>query len=499
MSILSVFSLDSATLGLFAALTIILLVYFNTGSKSHGTLNFPLGPAPLPVIGNLHMLDLKKPSESLMKLSEKYGTVFSIKLGFRNVVVLTGYETVNDALVKHAEEFGGRAHIPIFEANTKGHGVVFGHGESWKQMRRFTLTTLRDFGMGKKTIEDKIIEETEFLIKMFDSYKGQPFNPTIKLNAAVANIICSILFGDRFDYEDERFVGIVKRFNENIRLAGSPMVKLYNAFPFLGFLPGSHKKMFSNTEENIAYLKTLFINHHQNLDENDLRSFIDAFMLRQQQESDNPNSYFNENNLTFTASNLFAAGMETTSTTIRWGMLLMMKYPEIQKKFHEEIIKVIGSDRSPRIQDRKRLPYTEAVIHEIQRFGDIVPMNIPHETTVDITFKGFFIPKGTYVIPLLSSVLYDKTQWEKPNEFNPSHFLDAEGKFVKREAFMPFSAGRRACAGETLAKMELFLFFTALVQNFKFQVPPDVIELGLESGVGGTSFPKYPYVCAVRR
>ncbi|XP_078096816.1 cytochrome P450 2K1-like [Mustelus asterias] len=499
MSILSVFSLDSATLVLFAALTIILLVYFNTGSKSHETLNLPPGPTPLPVIGNLHMLDLKKPSESLMKLSEKYGTVFSIKLGFRNVVVLTGYETVNDALVKHAEEFGGRAHIPIFEATIKGHGIVFGHGESWKQMRRFTSTTLRDFGMGKKTIEDKIIEETEFLIKMFDSHKSQPFNPTIKLNAAVGNIICSILFGDRFDYEDERFVGIVKRFNENIQLAGSPMVQLYNAFPFLGFLPGSHKKMFSNTEENIAHLKTLFINHHQNLDENDLRSFIDAFMLRQQQESDNPNSYFNENNLTFTAINLFAAGMETTSTTIRWGMLLMMKYPEIQKKFHEEIIKVIGSDRSPRIQDRKRLPYTEAVIHEIQRFGDIVPMNLPHETTVDITFKGFFIPKGTHVIPLLSSVLYDKTQWEKPNEFNPSHFLDAEGKFVKREAFIPFSAGRRACAGETLAKMELFLFFTALVQKFKFQVPPDVIELGLESGVGGTSFPKYPYVCAVRR
>ncbi|XP_078096813.1 cytochrome P450 2K1-like [Mustelus asterias] len=366
-------------------------------------------------------------------------------------------------------------------------------------MRRFTLTTLREFGMGKKTIEDKIIEETEFLIKMFDSYKGQSFNATIKLNAAVANIICSILFGDRFDYEDERFVGILKRLSENIRLAGSPMVQLYNAFPFLGFLPGSHKTFFSNTEENIAYLKTLFINHHQNLDENDLRSFIDAFMLRQQQESHNPNSYFNENNLMFTASNLFAAGMETTSTTIRWGMLLMMKYPEIQKKVHEEITRVIGSDRSPRTQDRKSLPYTDAVIHEIQRFGDVVPMNLPHETTVDLTFKGFFIPKGTHVIPLLSSVLYDKTQWEKPNEFNPSHFLDAEGKFVRREAFIPFSAGRRACAGEILARMELFLFFTALVQKFKFQVPPNVSELGLESGGGVTSFPKYPYVCAVRR
>ncbi|XP_041062090.1 cytochrome P450 2K1-like [Carcharodon carcharias] len=423
------------------------------------------------------MLDLKKLHKSLMELSEKYGTVFSIKLGPRNVVVLTGYEAVKDALVNHAEEFGERACIPIFETTVKGH----------------------DFGMGKKTIEDKIIEETDFLIKMIDSYKGQPFNPTIKLNSAAANIICSIVFGDRFDYEDEMFVSLVKKVNENIQLAGSTMVQLYNAFPFLGFLPGSHKIFFSNTKQSIAFFKNFFNKNRQKLDVNDLRSFIDAFMLRQQQELDNPNSYFHENNLTYTATNLFAAGMETTSTTIRWGMLLMMKYPEIQRKVHEEIIRVIGSERSPRAEDRKSLPYTDAVIHEIQRFGDIVPLSITHETTVDLNFKGYFIPKGTHVIPLLSSVLYDKTQWEKPNEFNPSHFLDVEGKFVKRDAFMPFSAGRRACVGETLAKMELFLFFTALIQKFKFQVPPNVSELGLESGVGFTSFPKYPYVCAVRR
>ncbi|XP_078415055.1 cytochrome P450 2K1-like isoform X2 [Cetorhinus maximus] len=441
MSIVSVFPLDTVTLVLFGVLTIILLVYFNTGSKSHGIANFPPGPSPLPVIGNLHMLDLKKLHKSLMELSEKYGTVFSIKLGPRNVVVLTGYEAVKDALVNHADEFGERARIPIFEVTMKGYGIIFSHGESWKQMRRFTLTTLRDFGMGKKTIEDKIIEETDFLIRMIDSYKGQPFNPTIKLNSAVANIICSIVLGDRFDYEDETFASLVKRVNENSQLGGSTMV----------------------------------------------------------QELDNPNSYFHENNLTYITINLFAAGMESISTTIRWGMLLMMKYPEIQKKVHKEIISVIGSERSPRVEDRKSLPYTNAVIHEIQRFGDIVPLSVTHETTVDLNFKGYFIPKGTHVIPLLSSVLNDKTQWEKPNEFNPSHFLDAEGKFVKRDAFMPFSAGRRACVGETLAKMELFLFFTTLIQKYKFQVPPNVSELGLESVVGLTSTPKYPYVCAVRR
>ncbi|XP_072416338.1 uncharacterized protein [Chiloscyllium punctatum] len=499
MSIVSVFPVDAVTLVLLGALTIILLLYFNSGLKNPGVINFPPGPPSLPVIGNLHMLDLKKLNKSLMKLSEKYGEVFSIKLGPTTAVVLTGYEAVKDALVNNADEFGERAHIPIFEAVSKGHGIIFGHGESWKQMRRFALSTLRDFGMGKKTIEDKIIEESDFLVKMIDAYQGQPFNPTIQLNSAVANIICSIVFGDRFDYEDEKFVSLIKRVNENIQLVGSPVAHLYNAFPLLRFLPGRHNKVFTNTEQTINFLKGFFKENRHKLDGNDLRSFIDVFMIRQQKESDNPNSYFHEDNLLTSTNNLFAAGMETTSTTLRWGMLLMMKYPEIQKKVHEEIIRVIGSERHPRVEDRKDMPYTDAVIHEIQRFGDIVPLGITHETTVDVNFRGNFIPKGTHVIPLLSSVLYDKTQWEKPNEFNPSHFLNAEGKFVKRDAFMPFSAGRRICAGETLAKMELFLFFTTLIQKFKFHVPPNVSELELESGVGFTSFPKYQTVCAVRR
>ncbi|XP_048407932.2 uncharacterized protein LOC125462219 [Stegostoma tigrinum] len=496
MSVANVFPVDAVTLVLLGVLTIIILLYFNNGLKTPGVSNFPPGPPPLPLIGNLHMLDLKRLNKSLMKLSEKYGKVFSVKLGSTTTVVLTGYEAVKDALVNNADEFAERAHLPIFEENLKGHGLIFGHGESWKQMRRFTLITLRNFGMGKKTIEDKIIEESDFLVKMIDSHKGQPFNPTLQMSCVVANVICSIVFGDRFDYEDEKFVSLIKRVNENIQLIGSPIVHVYNAFPLLRFLPGLHNKVFTNVEQNVELLKGFFKENRQKFDCNDLRSFIDAFMFRQQKESDNPNSYFHEDNLMYTTMHLFAAGMETISATLRWGMLLMMKYPEIQKKVHEEITRVIGSERPPRIEDRKDLPYTDAVIHEIQRFGDIAPLSIPRETTVDVNFRGYFIPKGTQVIPLLSSVLYDKTQWEKPDEFNPSHFLNAEGKFVKRDAFMPFSAGRRTCTGETLAKMELFLFFTILIQKFMFQVPPNVSELKLESGVGGTSFPKYPYVCA---
>lgn len=196
-------------------------------------------------------------------------------------------------------------------------------------------------------------------------------------------------------------------------------------------------------------------------------------------------------------TDLFSAGMETTSTTLRWGLLLMMKYPEIQENVQKEIEKVIGSGE-PRLIHRKQMPYTDAVIHEIQRFANIVPTNVPHATTQDVTFKEFFIPKGTQVIPLLYSVLRDKEYFEKPEEFYPQHFLDSEGNLVNNEAFIPFSAGKRSCAGETLAKMELFLFFTTLLQNFTFQAPPGA-KLDLSGAVGFTTPPLKHEICAIPR
>ncbi|KAI4822717.1 hypothetical protein KUCAC02_008248 [Chaenocephalus aceratus] len=178
----------------------------------------------------------------------------------------------------------------------------------------------------------------------------------------------------------------------------------------------------------------------------------------------------------------------------------MAKYPHVQDQVQEELSRELGS-RQAGVDDRKNLPYTDAVIHEIQRLANIVPMAIPHKTSRDVTFQGYFIKEGTTVLPLLTSVLYDESEWETPHTFNPSHFLDKEGKFFRRDAFMPFSAGRRVCLGESLAKMELFLFFTFLLQRFRYTPPPGVTEdeLDLTPAVGFTLSPSPHELCAVRR
>ncbi|KAL8173120.1 UNVERIFIED_CONTAM: hypothetical protein K2H54_040292 [Gekko kuhli] len=421
-------------------------------------------------------------------------------MGFQKMVVLTGYKTVKEALVNQADAFAGRPKIPVFEDFQHGNGIVISNGENWKVMRRFALTTLRDYGMGKKTIEDRIAEECCFLIQKIESFEGKPFETTTVLNAAVANIIVSVLLGKRYEYEDPTFISLLNLFNENARLFGSPSIVLYNMFPALGFLSGGRRVVLKHKDELYAFIEATFIEHLKELDANDQRSFIDAFLIQQREEKNRnqSNGFFHNENLKAVVADLFGAGTETTSTTLRWGLLLMMKYPEIQKKVQEEIAKVIGSAQ-PRIEHRAKLPYTDAVIHEVQRFANILPTSVPHATTADVTLGGYFIPKGTHILTLLYSVLNDESEWEKPLKFYPEHFLDSEGKFVKRDAFMPFSAGRRVCAGETLAKMELFLFFVSLLQRFTFQPAPGMSkeDLDLTPEVGFTAPPMAYSLCAL--
>ncbi|XP_073399245.1 cytochrome P450 2K1-like [Dendrobates tinctorius] len=476
---------------------IVLFIFWINGIKK-STAKMPPGPMPLPVIGNLHLVDLERPHESLMQLSEKYGEIFTLHFGHKKKVILAGYEIIKEALVTQADDFGERAIAPIFEVFSHGLGITFSNGEAWKSMRRFTVSTLRDFGMGKKSVEGRVQDELMPLIESFKSHNAKPFNTHMLINSAVSNVICSIIFGKRFEYDDPTFQKLINLLDESIKLVGTPKVMLYNYYPFLGSLLGLHKKVKQNIQDLKSFISQCSMKRRLDLDANDITGYIDAYLLKQEQESSKAETYFNENNLLTCVRDIFSAGTETTATTIHWGILLMMKYPEIQKKVQDEIKTHIKPRQLPTFEDRKKMPYTDAVIHEIQRFGNILPLNLSRSTPNDVYFRGYFIPKGTEVMPFLTSILYDKTQWKTPYDFNPNNFLDEDGKFVRNDAFMPFSVGKRACAGQSLAKMELFLFFTGLLQAFTFCLPPGVSrdDLNLKPDVGFLLVPAPYMTCA---
>ncbi|KAM6913383.1 cytochrome P450 2K1-like [Lycodopsis pacificus] len=441
----------------------------------------PPGPRPLPVFGNLLQLNLKSLHSTLFELSKNYGSVFTVYFGPQKVVVLAGYRTVKQALVNYAVEFGERHVTPVGNDLSHSHntGISFANGESWKEMRRFALSNLRDFGMGKKAAEDKIIEEIQYLNEVFERHEGKPFSATQSINYAVSNIICSIVYGSRFDYSDAEFTCMVDRANDNFRLLGSPSIQLYNIYPWIFQWVSNRMRLRKNVAESRKQIKQLIGRLQETLNAQMCRGFVDSFLAHKHKIEDLgiTESFYNMENLVSTVGNMFAAD-----------------------QVQAELSRVVGS-RQVKTEDRMNLPFTDAVIHETQRFTNILPTAVHHITSADVTFQGYFIKKGTPVFPLLTSVLWDESEWESPRTFNPAHFLDKDGKFVKRDAFMPFSAGQRACPGESLARMELFLFITSLLQRFRFTPPPGVPEeeLDLTPVVGFILTPTPHELCAVSR
>ncbi|XP_019491778.1 PREDICTED: cytochrome P450 2C23-like [Hipposideros armiger] len=469
--------LEITTLAL--TICVISLVFLFMWKESHKGRGLPPGPTPLPIIGNLMQLNFKDIPASFSKLAKEYGPVYMLYFGSQPTVVLHGYEVIKEALIDQGDEFLGRGPFPIITDVQKGHGILFSNGETWKQMRRFSLMTLRNFGMGKRSIEERVQEEARCLVEELRKTEAQPVDPTFILNCAPCNIICSILFNERFHYDNEMFLSLMDLLGENFRNVNSPWNQMYNLWPgLIRHLPGEHRT-FSKRLHDVKYFILKKVKEHQeSLDPSNPQDYTDCFLSKMEQEKHNPVSEFNLENLVTCGSNLFAAGTETTGITLKFGLLLLMKHPEVKAKVHEEIDRVIGRNQSPCMKDKTRLPYTEAVVHEIQRYITLLPSDIPHAVIRDTKFRQYVIPKGTAVLPLLSSALLDCKEFPNPEKFDPGHFLDKDGRFKKSEYFMPFSIGKRACLGESLARMELFLFFTTILQNFSLKplVEPEELE-----------------------
>uniref|UniRef100_A0A671QYJ8 Cytochrome P450, family 2, subfamily AE, polypeptide 1 n=1 Tax=Sinocyclocheilus anshuiensis TaxID=1608454 RepID=A0A671QYJ8_9TELE len=388
------------------------------------TNNMPPGPFPLPLVGNVLNIGFTDPLGSFQRIAERYGDVSTLYLGNNLCILLTGYESFKEAFVEQADIFTDRPYFPIIDKLSKGKGT-----DAEKQ-RCFALATLKYFGVGKKTLENSILQECRFLCDSIQTERGLSFNPQHLVTDAVANIICGLVFGHRFEYDDHKFHLMQEYLDDVFQLPISNWGRLYNQFPTLmSMVPGKHQTAFASMSK--------------------LKPFLQEEIIKHKEERD-PEAEFTEENLIYCVVDLFGAGTETTSNTLRWALLFMVKYPEVQEKVQSEIDQVIGQIRQPLMDDRTNLPYTYAVLHEIKRFANIITFTPPRMANKDTTVGGRLISKGVMVLPLLKSILQDKNEYSTPYEFNPAHFLDENGKFLKKDNFIPFSIGKRLYPGEQL-------------------------------------------------
>ncbi|KAM3834568.1 cytochrome P450 2J2-like isoform 2-T5 [Vipera latastei] len=396
------------------------------------------------------------------------------------------------------EEFLDRINDPLMAPLGKEKGIIFSSGHTWKQQRHFGITALRKLGLGKKSIERQIEDAAQTLVEIFRQTKGQPFDPSFPVLNVVSNIICALNFGHPFALEDENFQKLIQALNFVFNFTGNIFHLIYHEFPqLMNYLPGPHKKALASRELILSFAKQEIEKHKEFHALHEPQDFIDYYLLQMEKSRNDPDSTYSEENLLQCIWDFFAAGIDSTLATLLWALLLLTNHPDIQEKVKQEIEDVFGLSGSISYQDRKKLPYTNAVIHEMQRVKYILLIGVPRQSTKDVKMRGYLIPKRTVIIADLRSVLLDPEQWETPEEFNPNHFLDKDGKFIEREAFLPFGIGGRACMGQLLARTEIFIFLTSLLRAFSFRLPEGVKELNEAPVLKATMHP-HPYkFCAI--
>ncbi|NWI76069.1 CP2J6 protein, partial [Dryoscopus gambensis] len=355
---------------------------------------FPPGPTPYPFFGNLLQMNFKIHHEHLKKMAKIHGNIFTLWFSNTPAVVLQGFQAVKEGLTAHAEDVAGRPTSRIFHILTRGNGVMFSNGHLWKQQRRFGLATMRKMRVGKEDQDNRVQEEAAHLVEYLQKSNGKPLDPTMPVVHTVANVICSMIFGHRFSRDDENFHRLIDSFDTTAAFLNSISFFVYELSPWLAghFLP-SVKKLKSCMHFVNGLLAKELESHKgkRKLDEN--RDFIDYYLDEIDKTKGDHEATYDEVNLIQTVYDLFIAGTETTATTLLWALLYMVIYPDIQEKVQKELDAVVGPSHVFCYEDRKKLPYTNAVIHEIQRYSNILLIALPRLSVKDTELLGYHVPK----------------------------------------------------------------------------------------------------------
>ncbi|GFR19898.1 cytochrome P450 18a1 [Trichonephila clavata] len=485
--------MDLNTLILIALFILLVSIWLTSGKSTKKQLPGPIG---LPIVGYIPFMT-RKPYIKLTELSKSYGPIYKVRLGSIDITVLTDYELTKEAFSK--DVFMGRPPDLPFDLSEETLRTEAISGLPWKEQRRFSLHMLRDLGFGKTRMEEHIKEEILELLQRMSEHVGIPTKFNFLLAPSMSNNIASLLFGNRLKYDDPQRQKLDDTFREIGRLAGSSAWLMF--FPWLRkilsyFNTGSKEELARMNNEIKNYCRNEMKKHEETLDPNNIRDFMDGYLLEIQKRSNDPNTAFKKEVLSDVAGAFFGGGSETVRVTIEWMLLVSAEFPEVQKRIQAEIDEVIGPDRFPNFQDRIRMPFTEAAILELMRWRTIVPLNLMRYTLQDTELNGYFIPKHSRILSVLWALDNDTKLWGNDvQEYKPERMLSKDGKkVVKPEYAIPFSVGKRSCPGRPLAEVEVFLYLVAILQKFEISAPAGK-KIDFEGEFGFSLQPKRQDLC----
>ncbi|KAL6060544.1 Steroid 17-alpha-hydroxylase/17,20 lyase [Balamuthia mandrillaris] len=466
----------------------------------------PPGPWRLPVLGNLLALG-STPHLSLQRLGKKYGGLFSLQLGERFVVVANDLDTVVEVLQKKGTKTAGRPRLLNLDAVTNNGDdmSLCSYGAQWRTLRKLAYASL--FSKTRvQEIEPTIHEEVSFLLEELRQINKTPVDLHTSYKRFSMSVIGNLMFGRHFDKkEDKDFETLYKAYDYVFEVCGNANPADY--FSPLRLLPSPERSKLSGVAESIyKFLGESWQQHKKALNPEQPKDFIDQVMVhREKEEFAKQAEYMTDNRCLALLNDIFAAGIDTTSTALEWFTLYMIHFPEVQKKIHAELDERIqrkkeGQDNKGGLvvttEQKDSLPYLNATIMESLRFIAVAPFGVPHMVMEDVEVQGYILPKGAMLLPNLYAAMMDDSVFVQPDVFRPERFLE-DPELMKK--MVPFSLGPRQCPGNILADAELFVAISNMMYHFSF-LPVDPKHLpSLEGVYGLTLHPKNFHVRVVPR
>ncbi|KAK3865744.1 hypothetical protein Pcinc_028679 [Petrolisthes cinctipes] len=461
----------------------------------------PPGPWGVPILGYLPFLT-KDIHVSLLNLARKFGPIYRLRFGNKTLIVLADPKIIRDAFRR--EEFHARPSSALYDM-FEGYGLLNTSGGIWRDQRQFLHTRLRALGMkttgpGREQMEVRIMSEVKCLLQCLSAGKGKSLEVGQLLCNASTNVICSVLMSVRFLPNNPAFLRFMELYDEGFKLFVKCDIASY--IPVCKYMPSvveNFQRLIQSRDESCAMIRDIINQRREKFDPNHTGDILDCYLLEEHKAKEEGRVLYEgkdfDRQLVQVMADMFSAGEETVKTCLLWALVYLLRHPKIMHKVQDELDAVVGRSRLPSLEDQQHLPYTEATLCEVLRRSTVVPLGTFHATSENTTLGGYTIPKGATIIPLLYGCHMDPRLWDNPEEFNPTRFIDSEGRVKKPEQFIPFGTGRRMCLGNVLAKSELFLFFTSILHMFNLGQPEGEPLPSMEGEFSTTYTPKPFKMC----
>ncbi|XP_077246447.1 cytochrome P450 84A1-like [Tasmannia lanceolata] len=481
------------------------LHFFIRALAKRRKLPFPPGPTPLPIIGNMLIMD-QLTHRGLAKLAQIYGGLVYLRLGVLHTFAVSTPEMAREVLQVQDNHFSNRpATIAVQYLTYDRADMAFAHyGPFWRQMRK--LCVIKLFSRKRAESWASVRDSVDLTLRSVANKAGSPVNLGELVFGLTRNIIYRAAFGSDSEDGQDEFVSILQEFS-----------KLFGAFNIADFIPwfrfldlqGFNQRLKRARESLDRFIDNIIDDHmakHKGKKEED-RDMVDDLLVflgngsRENAESDDLHNSLNltKDNLKAIIMDVMFGGTETVASAIEWAMAELMKNPEELKNVQEELVKVVGLDRKLQESDLEKLSYLKCTIKETLRLHPPIPLLL-HETADECQLSGYSVPAGSRVMVNAWAIGRDKTAWEDAETFKPSRFKKEGAADFKGNYFelIPFGSGRRSCPGMQLGLYALEMAVGQLLHCFTWELPDGMKPWELDMGdVFGLTAPKAQRLVAV--